>query len=60
MAEERHENGMGAAWARHAMCESALMVTECHQHGDIPQVSAFRQLTTVNAGHTVLLTYLLK
>jgi hypothetical protein len=24
MAGERHGNGMGAAWARHAMCESAL------------------------------------
>jgi hypothetical protein len=24
MAEERHGNGMGAAWARYAMCESAL------------------------------------
>ena len=24
MAGERHGNGMGAAWARHAMCESAF------------------------------------
>ena len=26
MARERHGNGMGTAWARHAMCESALNV----------------------------------
>jgi len=26
MAGERQVNGMGAAWARHAMCESALKV----------------------------------
>jgi hypothetical protein len=24
MAGERHRHGMGAAWARHAMCESAF------------------------------------
>jgi hypothetical protein len=24
MAVERYENGMGAAWARHGMCELAL------------------------------------
>jgi len=24
MAEERHGNGIGVAWARHAMCESAF------------------------------------
>jgi len=26
MAGERHGNGMGASWARHAMCESAFNV----------------------------------
>jgi len=28
MAGEWHGRGMGAAWARHAMCESALNVSE--------------------------------
>jgi hypothetical protein len=27
MAGERHGHGMSAAWARHAMCESAFTVT---------------------------------
>jgi hypothetical protein len=27
MAGERHGRGMGAAWARHTMCESAFNVT---------------------------------
>jgi len=26
MAGEQHGNGMGAAWARHAMCESAFLL----------------------------------
>jgi len=29
MAGERHGNGMGAAWARHAMCESAFRGRRC-------------------------------
>jgi len=42
MAGERHGNGMGAAWARHAMCESALRkvcptarstISRSHHHG---------------------------
>jgi hypothetical protein len=30
MAGEEHGNGMGKAWARHAMCESAFSVKNLH------------------------------
>jgi len=32
MAGERHGSGMGAAWARHAMCESAFRVSSPQPH----------------------------
>jgi hypothetical protein len=31
MAGERHGNGMGATWARHAMCESTCNAIQAHE-----------------------------
>jgi hypothetical protein len=47
MAGEQHGNGMGTAWARHVMCESALK-TLCSQKPAI--YPAFGHATTL-AGH---------
>ena len=42
MAGERHGNGIGAAWTRHAMCESAF--TEHAPRGTIQSFVSLQQV----------------
>ena len=55
MAGERRGNGMGAAWERHAMCESAFSVTPCRLVAtDVTEQSIATNLTAMQTAGSVV------